>query len=169
MRLRALLLVLPVLAAMGCGKKCPDEDTCRAQKVFGSKMSVSGFDVSVPEAHVFLAVPDPAPSDYDGFDAVLLPTKGAPLRDADAVRFAWDHGVRDADRLAKLSAVFLVGSQQVAHREQQEAGYIRNHELITPPELDGTRLIFWAVRGGMAPEASQYTVDLTTFKATRSP
>lgn len=71
--------------------------------------------------------------------------------------------------LATLCALFLVGTENVAHEAQRDAGYIRNHESVAPPAMGGGRLVFWAVRGAMAPEAQRVTVDLSTFQVVPTP
>jgi hypothetical protein len=165
-----LVVVVAMLLAAACGAgRTDDSPLGRAKRLFGSKMSVSPAGIDVPGARVFVAVPDPVPPDYDGYSAALITDDGKTLRDAEAVRFAWEHGVKDPEPLARVSALFLTGSRFVANEEDRTREYIRGREGITSPVIDGGRLVFWQVRGSMAPTAEKVTVDLTTFQATRAP
>jgi hypothetical protein len=163
LRLLTFLGVSVLAIAWGC--KGPDDSPLgRAQRAFGPKVIVEEADVSVPDATVFVAVPDPTPPDYDGFETVLVPTTGPPLHGSDAVRFAWAHGVRDAENLAKICGLFLAGSRYIGHEREREARYIQGREQIAAPAIDGTRLVFWSVQGAMAPSAQRTVIDLTTFQ-----
>lgn len=141
----------------------------RARAAFGPNQAVRESSVHVPAAHVFTAVPDPAPADFDGLSALLVPDEGAVLRGGPALRFAWEHGVRDAETLASLASLLLVGSEGPAQESQRGQAFIRHHDEIAPPVLEADRLVFWVVRGAMSPEATKVTVDLTRFERVAPP
>jgi hypothetical protein len=164
-----LRLALALGLVVGCGKKSDGgamQPLELAKQVFGPNQNVWAAPVTVPNARVFLAVPDPTPNDYDGYQVILLPDgQQAPLRGADAVRFAWDQNVRDAESLARIAALFVGRSQQVAGAAERDRPHIRDRERIQDPVIADDRLVFWVVRGSMQPTASEVIVDLTTFEA----
>jgi hypothetical protein len=158
-------LVLGALLAVACHHGPANEPVIeQAKRYFGANRSVSPSGIVVPNAEIFIAVPDPIPADYDGYDAVLVPVSGGPLRSDAALRFVWQSGVRDPELLARVAAVFVGNSRQVAHAGDRNTTVIRGHDHLEDPVLTGQRLVFCVVRGSMAPEAYEVTVDLGTFK-----
>lgn len=141
----------------------------QAKHLFGVGQAVSPAGITVPNANVFIAVPDPVPPDYDGFQAVLVPNEGKPLQGEDAVRFVWNGGVRDPELLAQVAGLFLGRSRQILHESDRQHDYLRGHEQIKNPALSAARLEFFASRGSMAPAAYRMELDLTTFKVSERP
>lgn len=165
-RLLAALSYALVMLVTGCHHG-PSGDPVveRAKGYFGPDRSVSPFGIPVPHGRIFVAVPNPIPNDYEGYEAILVPENGEPLRGDAALRAVWNSGVRDPETLARVAALFVGNSRQVAHAADVRTTIIRGHENLADPVLTGWHLVFFAVRGQMAPEAYEVTVDLTTFKA----
>jgi hypothetical protein len=166
---RAWLAVVLLLVSSCHHEGSSDGVSDRVHDYFGSGRRVSPSGITVPKAQIFIAVPDPIPADYDGYDAALVPDDGQPLRGAAAVRFVWANGVRDPESLARVAALFVGNSRQVAHLKDRATTIIRGHESVTDPVAADGWLIFFVVRGSMAPEARQVTLDLNTFAVTERP
>jgi hypothetical protein len=141
----------------------------QAEHFFGAGQAVSQSGIAIPKGAIFIAVPNPVPPDYDGYQAVLVSDAGGRLQGREAVRFVWNSGVRDPDLLSHVAAVFVGESLQLVHDEDRGRAFIRGHGAIENPVLASGQLVFFVVRGSMLPTAYRVTLDLTSFEATARP